>query len=141
MDKKIPAAPDMDALIKASQEASKREQKAVWDKSLTAEDAWTKLRKAGGKQTLDSLLALRETAWDSEGITAVRYPRWQFDRLVLPYVHQVIEILREAGYTDWRIHSFLVGPNELLGESPLDVLRAGGRDAVLEAARVDHESF
>lgn len=141
MDKKNLASIDTHALIKASGDASKRQQKAVWEKSLTGEDAWAKLCKAGGKQGLPDLLSLRETAWDLAGVTDLRYPKWQFDPLVLPYIGQVIEILREAGYTDWRIHDFMVGANELLGESPLDVLRAGGREAVLEAARVDHESY
>jgi hypothetical protein len=139
MDKNQPV--DMQALMAASQEATKREQKAAWNKSLSEADAIVKLGKAAGKIKLSTLLSLHETAWDMAGETELRYPKWQFDPLVLPHMSEIIEILKACGYSSWRIHDFMVRDNELLGEVPLQVLREGGHDAVFEAARVDHESY
>jgi sialic acid synthase SpsE len=130
----------MAALLAASEAASKQEQKTAWQESLTAEQASVKLKKANSDVALSTLLGLHETAWDWKGETARRYPRWQFDALVLPYLPKIIEALSSTGYSNWRIHSFMTHHCELLDESPLHALRTGRRDAVLEAARVDHES-
>lgn len=131
---------DMAALLAASEAASKREQRSAWQESLTAEQAIARLRKAKSDLALAALLGLHETAWDQKGETERRYPNWQFGSLVLPYMPEIITALSSTGYSNWRIHSFMTHHCELLDECPLDALRAGRRDAVLEAARVDHES-
>jgi len=67
-----------------------------------------------------------------------RYPAWQFDDNVAASVPQVLAELRHLDA--WRKYVFLVEPEPLLDEAtPLDVLRAGRLERVLQVARVLRE--
>jgi hypothetical protein len=72
----------------------------------------------------------------STGRHGYRYPVWQFDESgVLPGFEDVIEVL--APHDEWMQVAFFVNRNERLGDrTPIESLKAGKLDAVLNAAVV-----
>lgn len=67
----------------------------------------------------------------------IGYPVFQFDgRRVLPGLREVVRALAPAVATGWTTASWLTSPTpDLDGRTPLDALRAGEADRVLELAR------
>lgn len=63
-----------------------------------------------------------------------RYPAWQFrEELAGGPLEAVLDVLK--GHSSWTIHRFFTTPdNTLEGRTPLEVLRHGDLEAVLEAA-------
>lgn len=63
------------------------------------------------------------------------YPAWQFDDIgTLPGFEQVLHAL--ADLESWSQVAFMLTPNSRLkGETPLNILRLGKRDDVLNAAQ------
>jgi hypothetical protein len=68
-----------------------------------------------------------------------RYPVWQFvNRRVLPGVREVVAILQSDD--QWRIMRYFLTARKALGNlRPLDLLRLGEIDRVLEHARLSRE--
>ena len=62
-----------------------------------------------------------------------RYPRWQLhDQQVLPGFDRLMKVFEGRG--PWTRFHFLLSPNERLdGQRPLDALRSGNIDKVVEA--------
>jgi hypothetical protein len=70
----------------------------------------------------------------SVGRRGYRYPVWQFTPTgVLPGLVTVLRQLEDQG--SWFIASWLLGHNSRLGARPLDALRQGHTDAVVQAAQ------
>jgi len=68
------------------------------------------------------------------GQRGYRYPLWQFvPSGVLPRLAPVLRQLAADG--PWFSAAWLLGPNSRLGTRPLDILRNGDSDAVIQAAR------
>jgi len=68
------------------------------------------------------------------GRRGYRYPLWQFvPSGVLPGLAPVLRQLAADG--PWFSAAWLLGPNSRLGTRPLDILRNGDSDAVMQAAR------
>ncbi|MDQ2831784.1 MAG: hypothetical protein M3Y74_22395 [Chloroflexota bacterium] len=68
------------------------------------------------------------------GRRGYRYPLWQFAPPgVLPGLAPVLRRLAADG--PWFSAAWLLGPNSRLGTRPLDILRNGDSDAVMQAAR------
>jgi hypothetical protein len=76
-------------------------------------------------------------AWREERQNAVRFPVWQFkDHKVLEGLEETLEILKAGSRLDdfGRMLFFLSNPRFLGGKRPLDCLRAGEVNKVLQAA-------
>lgn len=114
-------------------------QTAEWLRSLTAAQATAALQQARRELALHDLLGLTQTAWHRLDGHALRYPRWQFQRAVLPHIPAVLRAL--PLHSPWLAHDFLVAHNDLLGESPLAALRHGRAVTVLEAARCATDDY
>ena len=72
------------------------------------------------------------------------FPAWQFEQPVLDAMPTILQAF--GSDRTWQAYDFLTRPEPLLaGEVPLNVLRAGGRDAVLgiasAAARMDEGGY
>lgn len=67
----------------------------------------------------------------------IGYPVFQFDgRRMLPGVREVVRLLEPVVASPWTIASWLTSPaGELDGRAPIEVLRDGRIDAVIELAR------
>jgi hypothetical protein len=71
----------------------------------------------------------------STGRHGYRYPAWQFERSgVLSGLEDVLKAL--ASHDGWIQIAFFVSKNERLGGTPIEALRAGRLNAVLDAAAV-----
>jgi hypothetical protein len=70
------------------------------------------------------------------GARGRRYPAWQFeDEVAGKPLEGVLEVLKGLG--PWTSYRFFTTPDSTLeDETPLDVLRRGDTDAVVEAARL-----
>jgi hypothetical protein len=65
------------------------------------------------------------------------YPRWQFTPTgaLLPGIQEVLQLFRS--HDEWRVMSYFLGQRPQLGNRrPLDLLRGGDTEKVLEHARV-----
>lgn len=67
----------------------------------------------------------------------IAYPAFQFDgRRTLPGIRSVIAVLDPAVATAWTTASWLTSPTDALdGQTPVQALRRGAADAVLDLAR------
>jgi hypothetical protein len=72
----------------------------------------------------------------STGRHGYRYPAWQFEPSgVLPGLEDALSVL--APFDSWMQVAFFVSPNERLqGKTPIEALKAGDLEAVLEAGAV-----
>jgi hypothetical protein len=72
----------------------------------------------------------------STGRYGYRYPVWQFDESgVLPGLEDVLRVL--APHDEWMQVAFFVSKDQrLANRTPVDTLKAGELDAVLDAAAV-----
>jgi hypothetical protein len=70
------------------------------------------------------------------GARGRRYPAWQFeDEVAGKPLEAVLEVLK--GLSPWTSYRFFTTPDSTLdGETPLDVLRRGDIEAVVEAANL-----
>jgi hypothetical protein len=69
------------------------------------------------------------------GKRGVRYPAWQFDDNVLPYLPAILAVFRQRD--DWGKYLFFTQPEPLLGgQSPLDALHNGQGQEVVRIAAV-----
>lgn len=69
----------------------------------------------------------------------IRYPVWQFEPTVLPYVPVILKALSRLN--TWTVHSFFTQPHELLDCSPLEALRRGQHQQVLQAAIASNDDY
>lgn len=70
----------------------------------------------------------------TNGTRVVRYPAWQLEGQVLPVMPELLRILNN--FDAWAVYLFITQESPLLdGRSPLEALRAGDRDRVLDAAK------
>jgi hypothetical protein len=68
------------------------------------------------------------------------YPKWQFTApgALLPGVQEVLQLFRSED--EWRVMSYFLGKRQQLGDRrPLDLLRAGEKEAVLAHAKLHAE--
>ena len=71
------------------------------------------------------------------GSGRVVYPAFQFTESggVIDGVGDVLRILEPTGLSSWTVASWFVSPDDGLdGRTPLDALRSGGKDAVIQIA-------
>jgi hypothetical protein len=128
-------------LIDASISASKSKRMAQWNDGFTANEAEAALKgsyvldTAGGEILLSSLLSLVLEGDDP----TPRYPRWQFEPVVLRY----LPVLQNALSTldKWTRHSFFLENNELLQMTPVNALRAGMHRQVFAAAVAANDDY
>ena len=67
---------------------------------------------------------------------AIRYPKWEFTTTgtLLPGVEELLQIFHSPD--QWRVMGYFLGPRQQLdGRRPLDLLRAGEIERVLDHAR------
>lgn len=87
-------------------------------------------------KVLERYHASRLIGWPDERQKTVRFPIWQFEDEVLNGLEEVLEILNAGSRLDdfGRMLFFLSSQGFLGGQRPLDYLRAGKVDKVLQAA-------
>jgi hypothetical protein len=100
----------------------------VWTAAQAAEHLRITYQMVNKRRQAGKLLAI------STGRHGYRYPVWQFhDSGVLPGLADVLKAL--ASHDSWMQVAFFVNKNELLdGETPIEALKAGKLDNVLDVA-------
>lgn len=110
--------------------------------SISADEARMKLGGLSKEAVLKRYRKGQLIGWREARQGAVRFPVWQFkDENVLPGVPEVLAILNEAPWMDdWgRVLFFLNERRSLGGKRPLDSLREGKRNFVVELAKAEIE--
>lgn len=121
-------------LIAQFKENTKNRHNALYSQFLTTEQA----EKLKGQFDLSQLLSLTTTYYDLTG--EVRYPSWQFEKAVLPYMIEIITIMENYRYK-WYLHDFFTQEHELLKMTPLQALRQNKYQQVLEAAKASNDDW
>lgn len=87
------------------------------------------------KQTIYRRKNARKLLGLAADTTAYRYPSWQFDSDVMPYVPDVIKKLKP--YSAWGVYLFFTQKEPLLGgESPLQAIKRKKCDEVIRVAEI-----
>jgi len=123
-------------LLAQAMAAAANRRREVWSDSFYADEAKAALAGASiPDMRLDDLLAL---ALPGE-TEMLRYPKWQFEPVVLRQLGQIL--LQLEHLSEWNRHAFFTEEHTLLGMTPLNALRAGQRDQVLQAAIATNEDY
>ena len=116
-----------------------RQQLAEAEGGSLSSEAVARMLDISKTAVLKRLATGRLLAWREERLQAARFPRWQFDDhgQVLAGLEEVLEILNADERLDaWgRILFFLQEKGALGDRRPLDLLRAGKRKEVGQAAQ------
>lgn len=85
------------------------------------------------RETVNSRRKGKELLGLTNGGRSVRYPAWQLEEAVSPHMPRLLDILKP--FDAWAVYLFFTQENPLFeGVSPLDFLRIGKVDSVMDAA-------